>query len=113
MNLLAKPVPSIPLGAAVVCLDCRLVFHTGARACPGCGSEIGAFRIENGQAATIIRQQRELLATVEGILLTLAKRRLGPSSLLAWRGVEYIRNHNEKAPAGTGAPVTEREVAAS
>lgn len=105
------PGPSIPLGSAVACMDCLVVFDTASKACPKCGSEISAHSISNGRAAQLIQAQRNQLDEAEGVLLTISKRRLGPSSALAARMVDRIREsrQKEKAPASTSASSESKE----
>ncbi len=100
---------SIPIGSLVGCGDCHVAFSTAEKSCPKCGSELGLHPITNGEASAKIKALLDLIDEAEGVLLTLAKRRLGPSSLLAWRMVDRIRTQKQKAPAATGAP-TNKEV---
>jgi len=99
---------SIPLGSSMACLDCRVVFDAAENACPKCGSEISGFKVENGHGAQLIRDQRNIIDEAEGVLLTLAKRKLGPSSLLAWRMVDRIREHKQARSVPAAVVAQER-----
>ena len=111
------PGPQLPVAEASMCVDCDNIFLTRDGACGKCGAEIGLVAVSSNRAASVIAEQRaeiraqeNLIDEAEGVLLTIAKRHLGPSSLLAWRMVDRIRTQKQKAPAATGA-VEERRVA--
>lgn len=110
MNL---PGWSVSLGSLVACLDCSVAFETKEKACPRCGAEVGLFKVENGHAAQLIQAQRQVLDLLEANLVLYSKRPRGMSYDAIWRMVDAIRALKTKAPAGTGAVVTGKEVAAS
>lgn len=99
------PTPSIPLKSAALCADCLVIFDMADGRCSKCDSELGWTAIESNRAATFIKAQRDLIDEAEGVLLTIAKRHLGPSSLFAWRMVDRIRTHKQKAPVAAGAVI--------
>jgi hypothetical protein len=69
-------------------------------ACPTCGSTIGWSAVESTRAATLIRQLRDLLDVAEATLKVVSLRRLGPTSAMAGRVAEKLKEFrtNEKPP---------------
>lgn len=105
------PGPYISSAFAVECLDCKVIFDGGTdKSCPRCASEISFHAVKNGEAASLIKTQRNLIDEAEGVLLTVSKRHHGASSALCARMVERIRESKERAPVSPSAHDTRKEV---
>ena len=102
MNL---PGWSIPIGRAALCGSCLVLFDMSGNVCPKCGAEAGWSAIESDRAAKLIGQLRDLLDVAEATLKIISLRRLGPTSALAGRVADKLREFrtNDKAPESPSA----------
>lgn len=96
------PGAQIPLSEAALCVDCMNVFSIRDGACGKCGSNLGWTALSSNRAAKVIQEQRELLELCEATLRVISLRRLGPTSRMAQRLVDELRQKREKVQ-GVGA----------
>ncbi len=94
------PGHSIPLSRAALCSNCEQVFTLSDRACPKCGGE--AFCLLSRLLGSV-KAQDELLVLSRGTLVTLARRRLGSSSMLAGRMATEIAKFQQRKDAEQAA----------
>lgn len=104
------PGAQIPFAELALCVDCSNTFSSRDGSCGKCGSAVGWTLLSNTRASELITKQRDLLAVAEGTLRVIGLRRLGPTSLMAQRVVDRLREFREKeTPAASTAGVERKE----